>query len=136
MVDKLARMLGKGPKGPKEPTKFMSAKNYRDNIVVGFLKRVFEKIKDIIETARSCFVELAKVQEERDLYKENYEYMEKDRDQQREKAARLDKRNDELLESEKQLGYFKEYISSDLYNQVIEKGEMNEKIISRGGRSR
>lgn len=87
-------------------------------------------VNTIVARAKSCFVELRKVQQElytikeknADLKWECKELKEK-QNYQKEQYEELDRENDELREDSRMLDYFKKYIPEETYGRIIDIAE-------------
>lgn len=117
-------------KGPEEPKGLMSAKSYREKIVMPFLAGLNKIFKRIVKMAKSCFAEsielkkkLERVDEDRktlirdnDELKWSKEYLEQELDEK-------NKRIYELEESEFMLGYLRRFIKDEDYEKMVEMGK-------------
>ena len=59
-VKKLETMVRKGPDNPKG---IMSAKNYREKIVIPFIDKMYEAFKNVVKFAKGCFAQLKELTE-------------------------------------------------------------------------
>ena len=117
-------------KGPEEPKGLMSAKSYREKIVMPFLAGLNKIFKRIVKMAKSCFAEsielkkkLERVDEDRktlirdnDELKWSKEYLEQELDEKNERIY-------ELEESEFMLGYLRRFIKDEDYEKIVEMGK-------------
>lgn len=117
-------------KGPEEPKGLMSAKSYREKIVMPFLAGLNKIFKRIVKMAKSCFAEsielkkkLERVDEDRktlirdnDELKWSKEYLEQELDEK-------NKRIYELEASEFMLGYLRRFIKDEDYEKMVEMGK-------------
>ena len=117
-------------KGPEEPKGLMSAKSYREKIVMPFLAGLNRIFKRIVKMAKSCFAEsielkkkLERVDEDRkklirdnDELKWSKEYLEQELDEKNERIY-------ELEESEFLLGYFRRFVKDEDYEKIVEMGK-------------
>ena len=117
-------------KGPEEPKGLMSAKSYREKIVMPFLAGLNKIFKRIVKMAKSCFAEsielkkkLERVDEDRktlirdnDELKWSKEYLEQELDEKNERIY-------ELEESEFLLGYFRRFVKDEDYEKIVEMGK-------------
>ena len=117
-------------KGPEEPKGLISAKSYREKIVIPFLAGLNRIFKRIVKMAKSCFaesIELKKKLEQMDadrktLIRDNdelkwsKEYLEQELDEKNERIY-------ELEESEFLLGYFRRFIKDKDYEKIVEMGK-------------
>ena len=117
-------------KGPEEPKGLMSAKSYREKIVMPFLAGLNKIFKRIVKMAKSCFAEsielkkkLERVDEDRktlirdnDELKWSKEYLEQELDEKNERIY-------ELEESEFMLGFFRRFVKDEDYEKIVEMGK-------------
>lgn len=117
-------------KGLEEPKGLMSAKSYREKIVMPFLASLNRIFKRIVKMAKSCFaesIELKKKLEQMDadrkiLIRDNDElkwsknYLEQELDEKNERSY-------ELEESEFMLGYFRRFVKDEDYEKIVEMGK-------------
>ena len=117
-------------KGPEEPKGLMSAKYYREKIVIPFLAGLNRIFKRIVKMAKSCFAEsmelkkkLGQANEDRERLaevNENLRWRVKCMDQEiDEKAERIC----ELEESEFMLEYFRRFVRNEDYERIVEMGK-------------
>ena len=130
-INKFERMIAKGP---EEPKGLMSARNYREKIVMPFLSKINRMFKVIVATARKYFVE--KFEAENELKKaksQNARLKIENNDLGRQVALKNrmlkenQKRIDELEDKETKLGYFRKYLRKEDYEKLIKIGKDNEK---------
>ena len=108
----------------------MCAKAYREKVVNPFLNKIWGVVNLLVARAKSCFMELRKVQQElytvkeenADLKWECKELKEKQR-YQKEQYEELDRENDELREDSWKLECFKEYLPREMYEQIVDMAE-------------
>ena len=126
-ADAVAQFEKKVAKGPEEPKGLMSAKSYREKIVMPFLAGLNRIFKRIVKMAKSCFAEsielkkkLERVDEDRkklirdnDELKWSKEYLEQELDEKNERIY-------ELEESEFLLGYFRRFVKDEDYEKIVE----------------
>ena len=117
-------------KGPEEPKGLISAKSYREKIVIPFLAGLNRIFKRIVKMAKSCFaesIELKKKLEQMDadrktLIRDNdelkwsKEYLEQELDEKNERIY-------ELEESEFMLGFFRRFVKDEDYEKIVEMGK-------------
>ena len=117
-------------KGPEEPKGLISAKSYREKIVIPFLAGLNRIFKRIVKMAKSCFaesIELKKKLEQMDAdrktliryndeLKWSKEYLEQELDEKNERIY-------ELEESEFMLGYLRRFIKDEDYEKIVEMGK-------------
>lgn len=120
--------------GPAEPTGMMSARAYRDKVVKPFLSKILGMTKLVIARAKSCFAELIRVQseletvkEERDTLKWECKNLQDRNEYVNGLYERMDKENDRLREENRELGFFRKYLSRDEYEKIVERGEREHK---------
>ena len=125
-INKFERMIAKGP---EEPKGLMSARTYRETIVMPFLKKVNRMFKGIVATARKYFVEKFEVEKELKKAKnQNTKLQAENNDLGRQVALKNrmlkenQKRIDELEDKETKLGYFRKYLRKEDYEKVIKIG--------------
>ena len=125
-INKFERMIAKGP---EEPKGLMSARTYREKIVMPFLKKVNRMFKGIVATARKYFVEKFEVEKELKKAKnQNTKLQAENNDLGRQVALKNrmlkenQKRIDELEDKEIKLGYFRKYLRKEDYEKVIKIG--------------
>lgn len=125
-INKFERMIAKGP---EEPKGLMSARTYREKIVMPFLKKVNRMFKGIVATARKYFVEKFEVEKELKKAKnQNTKLQAENNDLGRQVALKNrmlkenQKRIDELEDKETKLGYFRKYLRKEDYEKVIKIG--------------
>ena len=117
-------------KGPEEPKGLMSAKSYREKIVIPFLAGLNRIFKRIVKMAKSCFAEsmelkkkLGQANEDRERLveaNENLRWRVKCMDQEiDEKAERIY----ELEEAEFMLEYFRRFVKDEDYERIVEMGK-------------
>lgn len=125
-INKFERMIAKGP---EEPKGLMSARTYREKIVMPFIKKVNRMFKGIVATARKYFVEKFEVEKELKKAKnQNTKLQAENNDLGRQVALKNrmlkenQKRIDELEDKETKLGYFRKYLRKEDYEKVIKIG--------------
>lgn len=130
-INKFERMIAKGP---EEPKGLMSARTYREKIVMPFLSKINRMFKGIVATARKYFVE--KFEAENELKKaknQNTRLKIENNDLGRQVALKNrmlkenQKRIDELEDKETKLGYFRKYLRKEDYEKLIKIGKDDEK---------
>ena len=125
-INKFERMIAKGP---EEPKGLMSARTYREKIVMPFLSKINRMFKGIVATARKYFVEKFEVEKELKKAKnQNTKLQAENNDLGRQVALKNrmlkenQKRIDELEDKETKLGYFRKYLRKEDYEKVIKIG--------------
>lgn len=116
--------------GLEEPSGLMSAKAYREKIVKPFLNKIWGVVNLLVARAKSCFMELRKVQQELYRVKEEnadlkWEYgeLKGKLEYQKDLCEELDRENDELREDSRRLEYFKEYLPRETYERIVDMAE-------------
>lgn len=116
--------------GLEEPSGLMSAKAYREKVVKPFLNKIWGVVNLLVARAKSCFMELRKVQQELYTVKEENadlkwecKELKKTQQYQREQYEELDRENDELREDSRKLEYFKEYLPRETYERIVDIAE-------------
>ena len=100
-----------------------------------FLNKIWGVVNLLVARAKSCFMELRKVQQElyrvkeenADLKWECKELKEKQR-YQKEQYEELNRENDELRENSRKLNYFKEYLPRETYERIVDIAERDKEI--------
>ena len=129
-IKDIKKFENKVAKGPEEPKGLMSAKSYREKIVMPFLAGLNRIFRRIVKMAKSCFAEsielkkkLERVDEDRktlirdnDELKWSKEYLEQELDEKNERIY-------ELEELEFLLGYFRRFIKDKDYEKIVEMGK-------------
>ena len=123
-VKKLETMVRKGPDNPKG---IMSAKNYREKIVIPFIDKMYDAFKNVVNFAKGCFAQLKELTEKYNEQLEVNEMLRKQNSRLRESIDEQEKEIDGLYNDRKKLGYFKKFLKREDYNKVIEMGEENYK---------
>jgi regulator of replication initiation timing len=123
-VKKLETMVRKGPDNPKG---IMSAKNYREKIVIPFIDKMYDAFKNVVKFAKGCFAQLKELTEKYNEQLEVNEMLRKQNSRLRESIDEQEKEIDGLYDDRKKLGYFKNFLRREDYNKVIEMGKNNEK---------
>lgn len=123
-VTKLETMVRKGPDNPKG---IMSAKNYREKIVIPFIDKMYDAFKNVVNFAKGCFAQLKELTEKYSEQLEVNEMLRKQNSRLRESIDEQEKEIDRLYDDRKKLGYFKKFLKREDYNKVIEMGEENYK---------
>ena len=116
-------------RGPEEPKGLMSAKAYREKVVMPFLVKLHKLVKGVIATARKYFVEKFEIEKELKITKrENIDLKNTNKELSRNlfiKDRTLKentKRIEELEEKEIELGYLRKFIKKEDYTKVVEMG--------------
>ena len=129
-INKFERMIAKGP---EEPKGLMSARTYREKIVMPFLKEVNRMFKGIVATARKYFVEKFEVEKELKKAKnQNTKLQAENNDLGRQVALKNrmlkenQKRIDELEDKEIKLDYIKKKLDINEFNTLIDNMQIEE----------
>ncbi len=137
-INKFRSMLRNVP----APKGLMSIKTYQEKEIIPFLKALANSVMNIIDYAKSCFVELKKVKkelgyviEDRNNYRNKCKSFEKRMEEQNNTIMEQEKEIEELLDSNEKLGFFKRFLKPSVYESVIESGE-REKDKNRDERKR
>mgnify|MGYP003094022504 FL=1 len=129
-INKFERMIAKGP---EEPKGLMSARTYREKIVMPFLSKINRMFKGIVATARKYFVE--KFEAENELKKvknQNTKLQAENNDLGRQVALKNrmlkenQKRIDELEDKEIKLDYIKKKLDINEFNTLIDNMQIEE----------
>ena len=127
-------------KGPEEPKGLMSAKSYREKIVMPFLAGLNRIFKRIVKMAKSCFAESIELKKKLEQANEDREILIRDNDELEWSKKYLEQelnekkeRIYELEESKFILGYFRQFIKDEDYEKIVEmgKGEREKKEFMR-----
>ena len=128
-VKKLETMVRKGPDNPKG---IMSAKNYREKIVIPFIDKMYDAFKNVVNFAKGCFAQLKELTEKYNEQLEVNEILRKQNSRLRENIDEQEKEIDELCDAKEKLGYFKRFLEKEEYNKIIqmcnEQSRKNDKI--------
>ena len=116
-VKKLETMVRKGPDNPKG---IMSAKNYREKIVIPFIDKMYDAFKNVVKFAKGCFAQLKELTEKYNEQLEVNEMLRKQNSRLRESIDEQEKEIDGLYDDRKKLGYFKKFLKKEDYNKVVE----------------
>lgn len=121
--------------GLEEPLGLMSAKAYREKVVKPFLNKIWGVVNLLVARAKSCFMELRKVQQELYTVKEEnadlkWEYgeLKGKLEYQKDLCEELDRENDELREDSRKLECFKEYLPRETYERIVDIAERDKEI--------
>ena len=123
-VKKLETMVRKGPDNPKG---IMSAKNYREKIVIPFIDKMYDAFKNVVKFAKGCFAQLKELTEKYNELVEVNKRLRTKNNNLRESLDEQEKEINELYDDKEKLGYFKRFLSKETYNKVIEIGEKQDK---------
>ena len=122
-------------KGPEEPKGLMSAKSYREKIVMPFLTGLNKIFKRIVKMARSCFAESMELKKKLDQVNEDRERLEEANEDLRWRVKCIDQEIDEkteriyeLEESEFILEYFRRFVRNEDYERIVEMGKEERKL--------
>lgn len=127
-------------KGPEEPKGLMSAKSYREKIVMPFLAGLNRIFKRIVKMAKSCFAESIELKKKLEQANEDREILIRDNDELKWSKEyleqELNEKNERIYELEESkfiLGYFRQFIKDEDYEKIVEmgKGEREKKEFMR-----
>ena len=117
-------------KGPEEPKGLMSAKSYREKIVIPFLAGLNRIFKRIVKMAKSCFAESMELKKKLEQANEDRERLAEANENLRWRVKCMDQEVDEkaericeLEESEFMLEYFRRFVRNEDYERIIERGK-------------
>lgn len=117
-------------KGPEEPKGLMSAKSYREKIVIPFLAGLNKILKKIVKMAKSCFAESMELKKKLEQANEDRERLAEVNETLRWRVKCMDQEIDEkaericeLEESEFMLEYFRRFIRNEDYERIVEMGK-------------
>ena len=117
-------------KGPEEPKGLMSAKSYREKIVMPFLAGLNKIFKRIVKMAKSYFAESIELKKKLEQMNADRKTLIRDNDElkwsKKYPEQELDEKNEriyELEESEFLLGYFRRFIKDEDYEKIVEMGK-------------
>ena len=121
-------------KGPEEPKGLMSAKSYREKIVMPFLAGLNKIFKRIVKMAKSYFAESIELKKKLEQMNADRKTLIRDNDElkwsKKYPEQELDEKNEriyELEESEFLLGYFRRFIKDEDYEKIVEMGKEERK---------
>ena len=117
-------------KGPEEPKGLMSAKSYREKIVMPFLAGLNRIFKRIVKMAKSCFAESIELKKKLEQANEDRERLAEVNETLRWRVKCMDQEIDEkaericeLEESEFMLEYFRRFVRNEDYERIVEMGK-------------
>lgn len=117
-------------KGPEEPKGLMSAKSYREKIVMPFLAGLNRIFKRIVKMAKSCFAESMELKKKLEQANEDRERLAEVNETLRWRVKCMDQEIDEkteriyeLEESEFILEYFRRFVRNEDYERIVEMGK-------------
>ena len=117
-------------KGPEEPKGLMSAKSYREKIVMPFIAGLNRIFKRIVKMAKSCFAESMELKKKLEQANEDRERLAEVNETLRWRVKCMDQEIDEkaericeLEESEFMLEYFRRFIRNEDYERIVEMGK-------------
>lgn len=126
-INRLERMISKGP---EEPKGLMSAKTYREKVVMPFVHKISNMVKDLLGYAKNCIMKmyelekkLYKVTRESDTIFELNKQLNKRLNYTEYIVEKQQKEIDKLEEDSKKLGFFKRYLKKSVYDDIIRQGE-------------
>ena len=117
-------------KGPEEPKGLMSAKSYREKIVIPFLAGLNRIFKRIVKMAKSCFAESMELKKKLEQANEDRESLAEANENLRWRVKCMDQEIDEkaeriyeLEEAEFILDYFRKFVWDEDYERIVEMGK-------------
>ena len=117
-------------KGPEEPKGLMSAKSYREKIVMPFIAGLDRIFKRIVKMAKSCFAESMELKKKLNQANEDRERLAESNENLRWRVKCMDQEIDEktericeLEESEFMLEYFRRFVRDEDYERIVEMGK-------------
>ena len=123
-IKKLETMVRKGPDAPKG---MMTAKGYREKVVIPFIDKLYGVFRNVVDFAKGCFAQLKEVTEKYHEVSEINESLRRQNSNLREQIEDQEKEIDELYDSKEKLGYFETFLRKEDYDKVIEMGEEQDK---------
>ena len=110
-------------RGPEEPKGLMSAKAYREKVVMPFLGKVYDIFKKVVDFTKKCFVELMDITEKNDKISE----LNKKLKQQNSNLIKtINKQEEEITNlyyTKEKLEYFKRFLQKETYDNIIRMGD-------------
>lgn len=117
-------------KGPEEPKGLMSAKSYREKIVMPFLVGLNRIFKRIVKMAKSCFAESMELKKKLGQANEDRERLAEANENLRRRVKCMDQEIDEKAEriyelegTEFILEYFRKFVKDEDYERIVEMGK-------------
>lgn len=117
-------------KGPEEPKGLMSAKSYREKIVMPFIAGLNRIFKRIVKMAKSCFAESMELKKKLETTNEDRERLAEANENLKWRVKFMDQEIDEkaeriyeLEEAEFMLEYFRRFVKDEDYERIIEMGK-------------
>ena len=117
-------------KGPEEPKGLMSAKSYREKIVMPFIAGLNRLFKRIVKMAKSCFAESMELKKKRGQANEDRERLAEANENLRRRVKCMDQEIDEKAEriyelegTEFILEYFRKFVKDEDYERIVEMGK-------------
>lgn len=124
-IKKLETKVRKGPDAPKG---MMTAKGYREKVVIPFIDKLYGVFRNVVDFAKGCFAQLKEVTEKYHEVSEINESLRRQNSNLREHIEDQEKEIDELYDSKEKLGCFETFLRKEDYDKVIEMGEEQDKI--------
>lgn len=122
-------------KGPEEPKGLMSAKSYREKIVMPFLVGLNRIFKRIVKMAKSCFAESMELKKKLGQANEDRERLAEANENLRRRVKCMDQEIDEKAEriyelegTEFILEYFRKFVKDEDYERIVEMGKEERKL--------
>ena len=109
----------------------MSAKAYREKVVMPFLEKVYDIFKKVVGFTKKYFVELMDVTEKNNNMSKINRHLKEENMDLKETINEIEKEKEELYDFKKKLGYFKIFLRKDIYNEIIEMGEKDKTKIKK-----
>ena len=117
-------------KGPEEPKGLMSAKSYREKIVMPFIAGLNRIFKRIVKMAKSCFAESMELKKKLGQANEDRERLAEANENLRRRVKCMDQEIDEKAEriyelegTEFILEYFRKFVKDEDYERIVEMGK-------------
>ena len=133
-IKDIRKFENKVAKGPEEPKGLMSAKSYREKIVMPFLAGLNRIFKRIVKMAKSCFAESMELKKKLEQANEDRERLAEVNETLRWRVKCMDQEIDEkteriyeLEESEFILEYFRRFVRNEDYERIVEMGKEERK---------
>ena len=129
-IKDIREFKNKVTKGPEEPKGLMSAKSYREKIVMPFIAGLNRIFKRIVKMAKSCFAESMELKKKLEQANEDRERLAEANENLRWRVKCMDQEIDEkaericeLEESEFMLEYFRRFVKDEDYERIVELGK-------------
>lgn len=126
-LNKFEKMISRGP---EEPKGLMSAKAYREKVVMPFLVKLHRLVKGVIATARKYFVKKFEIEKELKITKrENTNLKNTNKELSRnlilkDRILEENRKRVEVLEDKEiEVEYFRKFLSKEDYKKIVKMGE-------------